>query len=498
MKNHTQTEQFCRLILDLNVANSKSLANLVMSLASDLGSDSVVGLSTNPCYHYQFSSISKAIKHLRLGLEATDGEAFAGLDALESLLLALKAPYLPKPFERFWLLNTDCTSLLRPHAKCLAGRGFVYSPNEGPSSNAPVGIGHVCSTIGISARQPLYGGSAAPWNLPLSMRLVPIDQNTNSFTAAQVNQLLNHPDLPIGKELTVNALDSKYATPEYLADTYDQAHLVNIVRLASNRKVWRRLTPAQQQARRQGRSSNKGAKAIYGAEYKLSAVDQWDLPPDQSQRIGIKLANGRKAIVEIDAWEQMMIRSKRRKSMKDKPFRLLRIRYLDPQTLKPIFKRPLWLGLWGKAQEELTLEEAFWAYRHRFDLEHFFRFGKQRLLLDRFQTPELESEQNWLQIVALAYWLLWVAKDEATHQAKKWQQYDPRFQQRKAQQLAPSPSVVQQQLAAIILGFEQEPFRPKVQIKGKGRAKGVTFEKRDPQSVKKKGKKRKKRKKAVP
>ena len=187
-----------------------------------------------------------------------------------------------------------------------------------------------------------------------------------------------------------------------------------------------------------------------------------------------------------------MIRSKRNKSMKDKPFRLLRIRYLDPQTNEPIFKSPLWLGLWGKAQEELTLEEAFWAYRNRFDLEHFFRFGKQRLLLDQFQTPELENQQNWLQIVDLAYWLLWVAKEEAGHQAKKWQQYDPRFQQRKENQLPPSPSVVQQQLAAIILSFEQDPFRPKVQIKGEGRAKGTTFKKRPPQPVKKKGKKRKK------
>lgn len=492
MKTYTQTEQFCHSILGLAVANSKSLANLVMSLASDLGSDSVVDLSTNPCYHYQFSSISKSIKHLRWGLDSDDGEASEALDALESLLLTLKAPYLPKPFARFWLLNTDCTSLLRPHAKCLAGRGFVYRPNEGPSSNAPVGIGHPCSTIGLSARQPLYGGSAPPWNLPLSMRLVPIDQNTNSFTAAQVNQLLDHPDLPIGKELTVNALDSNYASPEYLADTYDQPHLVNVVRLASNRNVWRRLTPEEQQARRQARSSPKGADAVYGERYKLSLAHQWDLPPDQRQQMGLKLVNGRQVIVEIDAWEQMMIRSKRKKSMKDKPFRLLRIRYLDPQTLEPIFKRPLWLGLWGKAQEELTLEEAFWAYRNRFDLEHFFRFGKQRLLLDQFQTPELENQQNWLQIVDLAYWLLWVAKEEAQHQAKKWQQYDPRFQQRKDNQLPPSPSVVQQQLAAIILSFEQEPFRPKVQIKGQGRAKGTTFKKRPPQPIKKKGKKRKK------
>lgn len=493
MKNHTQTEQFCHSILSLNVAKSKALANLVMSLASDQGSRSVVELCLNSCYHYQFSSISKTIADLA-PLSPPGAEAAAGSDpqaSLESLLLALKSGYLPKPFAKFWLLNTDCTPTLRPHAPCLPDRRFVYRPNEGPSSNKPVGIGYECSVVGISGRLPGYGLSAAPWNPPLSMALVPSDQNRNSFTAAQVNRLLDHPDLPLGKKLTVNALDSNYASPEYLAETYHQAHLVNVVRLASNRNVWRKLRPEQQQARRQARDSSKGADAIYGQKYQLSAADQWDLPPDQSLQLGIKLANGRNVLVEIDAWEQMMVRSKRKKSMKDKPFRLVRIRYLNPETLVPLFKRSIWLGVWGKEGQALTLEEIFWAYYLRFDLEHFFRFGKQNLLLDRFQTPDPEHWQNWLEIVSLAYWLLSVAKDDAPHQAKKWQQYDPRFQQRQAQQLDPSPSVVQQQLLAIILGFEQKPFQPNVQIKGKGRAKGTTFKKRPTYPIKKKGKNRK-------
>ena len=43
------------------------------------------------------------------------------------------------------------------------------------------------------------------------------------------------------------------------------------------------------------------------------------------------------------------------------------------------------------------------------------RFGKQRLLMTQFQTPDVEHEENWIQFVLLAYVQLW-----ATISVKKW------------------------------------------------------------------------------
>lgn len=57
-------EQFCKSILQIETRNSKGLANLVMGLASQSSSRSVVDLSLNSCYHYQYSSISKSIDEL--------------------------------------------------------------------------------------------------------------------------------------------------------------------------------------------------------------------------------------------------------------------------------------------------------------------------------------------------------------------------------------------------------------------------------------------------
>ena len=78
------------------------------------------------------------------------------------------------------------------------------------------------------------------------MKLIPFEENKNTFTAKQINELLNNKELPFGKDLTVNALDSNYASPEYIADTYPRKNLVNIIRLASNRNVWKKLSKEEQ------------------------------------------------------------------------------------------------------------------------------------------------------------------------------------------------------------------------------------------------------------
>jgi hypothetical protein len=482
MQKNSKTEKFCHSILGLEVQKSKAFANLVMGLASQTWADSVTSISLSRCYHYQFSSISKVLESL---YRSGDGEEEEGRLRLEKIL-AIKKDHLAKPFSKFWLLNTDISTLLRPHSKCLPDRRYVYKPNNQVKSNKPVEVGWEFSTVGLSARQPHYGMSEPPWNLPLSMRLVPFEANRNSFTAHQVNDLLDNEDLDLGKALCVNTLDSQYSSPEYIADTHHQPHLVNIIRFPSNRKVWKGLSGEEQQARKQNNTDNRGALAIYGQKYKLSQAEDWDLPADQSTEFGHQLANGRKCVVKIDIWEEMMIRSKRGKNMKDKTFRLVRIQLLDGLTGLPLFQRPMWLSVWGERRGELTPEEIYWAYRSRFDIEHFFRFGKQRLLLDDFQTPDPEHWQNWLEVVNCAYWLLWVAREEAHHQAKKWQQYDKNFKKRKEFDLPVAPTLVQQQLATIILSFEQEPFLPKLQIKGEGRKIGTRFPKRPYRPVRKK------------
>lgn len=493
MRKTKNTESFCHSILQLEVGKSKALANLVMGLASQQGASSPTAVSLSRCYHYQYSSIADAINALHEESRYAEVDRQQARLELEQKLLSLKKDYLAKPFGKFYLLNTDSSSLIRPHSPTLPERSHVYVANNRVKGNRPVDIGYSISVVGLAARRPLYNGAEGAWNLPLSIRRLEIGSQGHEFAARQVGSLLDNKELPFGQCLTVNASDRYYGSPEYIAPLYEQPNLVNTIRMTNNRAVWKALTGQELKQRRANNADRRGANAVYGEKYKLSEVEQWELPPDEENTFGVALSNGRRALVQVQAWDNMMIRTKRGLNMKDKPFRLISVRLLDPQTGEPIFKRRLWLGIWGQRAGELSLEEIYWAYRQRFDLEHFLRFGKQALLMDSFQTPDVEHLDNWMEIVSLAYWLLWVAKDEARPKVYKWQQYEKRYKQRLEYSLPASPSEVQRYIECIILSFDQEPFVPKLQIKSKGRQEGDIQPKRKLYKVVRKGKKAKKK-----
>ena len=92
----------------------------------------------------------------------------------------------------------------------------------------------------------------------------------------------------------------------------------------------------------------------------------------------------------------------------------------------------------GERRQELTLEQIYQAYGSRFDLEHFFRFGKQKLLLVDFQTPEVEREENWWQLAHIAYAQLWMARHVAHALPRPWERNLPAMRQRLI-----SPTLVQ-------------------------------------------------------
>ena len=76
---------------------------------------------------------------------------------------------------------------------------------------------------------------------------------------------------------------------------------------------------------------------------------------------------------------------------------------------------PMWLIAIGSRRHQLTCLDIYQSYRQRFDLEHLWRFGKQRLLMTAFHTPEVKHEVHWVQLTLLAYTQLWVARELAQH-----------------------------------------------------------------------------------
>ena len=153
--------------------------------------------------------------------------------------------------------------------------------------------------------------------------------------------------------------------------------------------------------------------------------------------------------------------------MHQHPFTLVRARLLNEEG-KPVFKRPMWLIALGERRCELSLLDIWNSYEQRVDIEHFFRFGKQRLLLNDYQTPVVEHEENWWQLVQLAYLQLYLARDLAETLPRPWEKHLLKT----LQSDIASPSMVLRAFERIISSVGTPAKAPKPRGKSPGRVKG--------------------------
>ncbi len=141
----------------------------------------------------------------------------------------------------------------------------------------------------------------------------------------------------------------------------------------------------------------------------------------------------------------MLMRGTQLSQMYKCPFTLVRVSVTD-DTGSPVWK-PMWLIVMGEQRERISLVDVYFCYRQRFDIEHMFRFSKQRLLMTNFQTPEVEHEENWIRLVMLAYVQLWAAKQLSNYLPRPWERYSQQNHDKIV-----SPSTVQRDFQRIPIG----------------------------------------------
>jgi hypothetical protein len=264
-------------------------------------------------------------------------------------------------------------------------------------------------------------------------------------------------------------LDSIYSTCGFLNPLAEQPDLVNICRVRNNRKFYRK--PEHDHP-----IGEKGHPVWYGNPFHLIDSSTWGTPDDQINT-SIKLKNGRQVIVQIKGWNDLLMSGKKNLPMHNYPFKIVKIYVIDLEG-QPIFKRPLWLMVIGKRRHEIDLMTIYTSYRQRFDLEHFFRFGKQKLLLTSYQTPEIRHEENWCQIVCLAYILLFLSAPLANNCPRPWERYLPQFRE-DLNQIVPSPSKVQRDMISVLKQIGTPSSPKKIRGNAPGRKKGTTLPKRE-------------------
>jgi hypothetical protein len=300
------------------------------------------------------------------------------------------------------------------------------------------------------------------WGVPLSVLRVATDQDKELVGARQIRELLEDPALPWHGELTVEVGDTSYSKPAYLHANREHDNLVTIARARSNRTFYRQFVypDGQRPAHR---------PKCYGEAFKLPDPTTWHAPDEETQ-FSYTSRRGKQYTVKLQSWHDMLMRGKNKPEripMAKYPFTLVRVMlYREDGT--QAFARPLWLIVVGKRRGELALEDIYAAYAARVDIEHFFRFGKQKLLLTAFQTPQTAREEHGWIIVHLAYLMLWMARHLAHHLPRPWERYSDAAKRREI-----SPSLVQRDFARLIrqIGTPAQP--PKPRGKSPGRSPGT-------------------------
>jgi hypothetical protein len=440
-----------------NCKRTDTLMDLMDALSSNTTARTAVELTLNPHFRRHYSALNKAVQ-----VKAISDEQ----------LSRLTAKMMDAPRERqFHLLGTDVTSRPRPYADTLKDRGFVYQPHT-IKGNKPIAIGHQYSFVALLPERDKE--KIGNWALPLAMKRVGSQENKEMVGAQQVAAILNDETLPFGKDLCVEVADSAYSKPAYLNANRDKMNFVSIVRARGTRTFYHQPVQAKQASPKQGHP------AWYGEPFYLKAPDTWGAPDEVAETTFLS----HKKIpyrVEIQAWNTMLMRGGKNLPMHQHPFTLVKIRLYN-QIGNALFQKPLWLIVMGDRRLELALLDSYQAYLQRYDLEHFFRFGKQKLLLDKFQTPDDEHEERWWRLVALAYLQLWVAKDAVLHLPRPWEQYLPSIVNKQI-----TPAMVLRDMSRIIRQIGTPAPAPKRRGNSPGRRTGLKLIPRKRQPVLKKG-----------
>ena len=426
----------------------------------------MVELSLNPLFQRNYNSLYKAIQEF---LPKRNSENY---DQINKDLLTTVSQTIPQAESRcFNLFGIDATPAPRPFSHTLKDKTYIYQPNA-LKGNKPINIGHSYSVVAALPEKNVTENSS--WVVPLSGERIPSGSKAIKVGNQQVEYIFKEGIFPKDK-LSVLVADSGYSQREFIGEQVKQDNLVVITRVRSDRVFYRQFIPDPDSPKKSGHPR------WYGDKFDLKDATTWHLEDEVFQSNFIT-KKGKEFNLTICACQNMLMKGTSNYQMNSHPFTLLQITISDEQ--ENIIWKPMWLIVIGSRRHELSLIDCYQAYRQRYDLEHLFRFGKQKLLMTSYLTPEVKHEENWFKLTLLAYVNLWAARDLAVVLPREWEQY-----LKADREINITPSLVQRDFYRIISQIGQITKSPKPRGYSSGRIKGYKKVPRTRYQVIKKGKK---------
>jgi hypothetical protein len=182
---------------------------------------------------------------------------------------------------------------------------------------------------------------------------------------------------------------------------------------------------------------SKGKPKIFGKKMTLNNPAHF-LPHDEEVNVPVKSKKGSPLPLIIKGWNTVIFRVSRQFKAHHNPFRLLQLIVVDEHN-KAMFKRPLWLSIFGEKRLAISLHQCVENFRDRYDIVHYFRFGKQSLLRDLFQTDDTHHEENLWKLCALSYYQIYLSRELCRGTPEAWERYLPELKGQDKMELASAP-----------------------------------------------------------
>lgn len=432
---------------------------LIDAISTSPDADSFVKLSLSPHFQHAYHSVYRAIK-------AFSGKNWQGAQKV----LLNKLP--PRIKRKFHLFVADATPAPRRYSLTLKERENIHVAGNKLSGGIPIDLGH---TYSVAAYLPEKERGEPPWVLPLQVDRIKVTENKNSVGAQQVLTLLESAQFK--SEPCATVLDSAYPRFDIVYDFAQRSQHTLIARLSSRRTLCKPPKPLPE-----GVKSSYGKKRTYGDNFKLHDESTWSPPDNKAQWLWITRKK-KSYTVHAKQWNEIRLRKKEGLRLDRHPFTVLRFEITKPSG-ELVYEKPMWLLVSGDLN--LTPQIIWKTFLQRYDIEHFFRFGKQRLLLNAYQTSEPErAEASW-RLSCLAHWSLYHAQKLVSVHPYPWEKYLPVLQE---ESKMVSPSFVQRALGERLTFLKIRPYCPRKRGQSTGRKKGTTFPKRKRHKVIRRGKK---------
>jgi hypothetical protein len=431
-------------------------------------SKSVVELSESDAFTREYTSITDAI---------SDGLCDVDFKKIEKLIF----DHCTEGHNgQYHLFGTDVTAHPRLHAVKLKGRSIVHAPNSTPGQK-PIVLGHQYSLTSWLPKN--QDDKSKHWILPITNDRVPAGDKPNEFGMSQVTNMIEN--LELTDELVVCVSDSAYGSENCRKKAETSNNLVHIFRLQGNRNVFYKPIAPKYKQRKYGHKMFLGDAATYGV-------------PDEEETTEYKSFKGKLFQVKVYRWNNFLFRGSRDFKGYMHPFDLLKVEMRQIKKngdLCEVIGKPMWLVAYGERRREISTLDIYRNYAQRFDLEHFFRFGKNKLLLTKYQTPDDKHEELFSKLCMIAYAQLFLARNDADLQLKKWEKYNQSLKTQKSEESIKTltPSQVQRTFSSIIDKVSTPAQPAKKRGISKGRQTGYRPEVRENQDIVFKNKPRKQR-----